>query len=75
MVAEAGPALGYALAGFVLVKAATMGLALLSMTGFALRTGLDVEAVTSLAWVALAAAGLFMSVWYFSHCSNERTVR
>ncbi len=66
---------GYALAGIVLVKAATMGLALLSMTGFALRTGLDVEAVTSLAWVALAAAGLFMSVWYFSHCSNERTVR
>jgi hypothetical protein len=66
---------GYVLAGFVLVKAATMGLALLSMTGFALQAGLDVEPVMSLAWVALAAAGLSMSVWYFSHCSHERTIR
>jgi hypothetical protein len=65
---------GYVLTGFVLVKAATMGLALLSMTGFALQAGLDVDAFMSLAWVALAAAGCFMSGWYFSHCSGERKI-
>jgi hypothetical protein len=65
---------GYVLAGFVLVKAATMGLALLSMTGFALQAGLDVDAFMSLAWVGLAAAGCFMSGWYFSHCSGERKI-
>jgi hypothetical protein len=62
---------GYVLAGFVLVKSAAMGLALLSMTGFAMQAGLDVDAFMSLAWVAPAAAGFFMSGWYFSHCSGE----
>jgi hypothetical protein len=65
---------GYVLAGFVLVKAAAMGLALLSMTAFALQAGLDVDAFMSLAWVGLAAAGCFMSVWYFSHCNGERKI-
>lgn len=61
---------GYVLAGFVLVKAATMGLALLSMTVFALRAGQDVETVLSVAWAVLAAAGLSMSWWFFRHCDS-----
>lgn len=63
-----GEAWGFVLAGFVLVKAATMGLALLAMTAFALRAGLQVERVLSVVWVTLAAAGLAMSCWFFAHC-------
>jgi hypothetical protein len=59
---------GYVLAGFVLVKATTMGLALLAMTVFALRAGLEVELAMSAAWVTLAVAGLTMSWAYFRHC-------
>lgn len=59
---------GFVLAGFVLVKAATMGLALLAMTAFALHAGIPVEAVLSVAWVTLALAGLGMSWWFFRHC-------
>jgi hypothetical protein len=66
-----GDAWGYVLAGFILVKATTMGVALLSMTFFTLRAGLAVEVALSAAWVALALAGLTMSYWYFRHCSNE----
>lgn len=63
---------GYVLAGFVLVKAATMGLALLSMTAFAMRAQLQVDAVLSVAWGTLALAGLLMSAWYFSHCGRPQ---
>lgn len=59
---------GYVLAGFVLVKAATMGLALISMTFFALRAGLKVDPVLSVAWVVLAGSGLAMAVWFFRNC-------
>lgn len=62
---------GYVLAGFVLVKAATMGLALLSMTVFALRAGLQVELVLSVMWVTLAVAGVAMSWWFFHHCDRR----
>jgi hypothetical protein len=61
---------GYVLAGVVLVKAATMGLALLSMTVFALRAGQSVEAGLSVAWAVLALAGLGMSWWFFRHCRS-----
>jgi hypothetical protein len=56
------------LAGFVLVKAATMGLVLLSMTVFALRAGLQIEPALSAAWVTLAVIGVAMSFWFFRHC-------
>jgi hypothetical protein len=59
---------GHVLAGFVLVKSATMGFALLSMTAFALRAGQDAELALSLAWIVLAAAGTTMSLWFFGHC-------
>jgi hypothetical protein len=52
----------------VLVKAATMGLALLSMTAFALRAGQAVKPLLTLAWLVLAVSGLAMSVAYFRRC-------
>jgi hypothetical protein len=61
---------GYVLAGFVLVKAATMGLALLAMTGLAMQAGLAVAPELSIAWVVLALAGLAMSWAYFRRCSE-----
>ena len=63
---------GSVLAGFVLIKAATMGLALLSMTLFALRAGQAVEIGLTAAWVTLAVAGLAMSAWFFAHCRGAR---
>jgi hypothetical protein len=59
---------GYVLAGLVLVKAATMGLALLSMTAFAASAGQPVELELTAAWVVLAVAGLAMSVAFFRRC-------
>jgi hypothetical protein len=53
----------------VLVKAATMGVALLSMTLFAWRAGIEVELALSVAWLTLAAAGGAMTVWFFAHCA------
>jgi hypothetical protein len=65
---------GYVLAGFLLVKAATMGLALLSMTVFAWRAAQPVDLALSVAWVALAATAVVMSWWFFRHCSVPRRV-
>lgn len=62
---------GFVLAGMVLVKAATMGWALLAMTLFAWRAGQDVELVLSVAWLVLAAVGTAMSGWYFGHCRGD----
>lgn len=70
-----GRAWGHVLAGFVLVKAATMGLALLAMTLFAWRAGLAVDLGLSAAWIALAAAGLAMSWWFFRHCRGLAAAR
>ncbi len=66
---------GYVLAGFVLVKAATMGLALLAMTVFALRAGQQVDVMLSIVWLTLAGAGLAMSWWFYHHCNRHRENR
>jgi hypothetical protein len=65
---------GYVMAGFVLVKSATMGLALISMTVFALSAGIEVERAMTAAWVVLAVAGLSMSFWYFSRCRSTPAI-
>jgi hypothetical protein len=62
---------GFVLAGFVLIKAATMGLALVSMTVFAERADQNPELAMSVAWIALALTGVAMSAWYFAHCSGR----
>jgi hypothetical protein len=59
---------GDVLAGVLLVKAATMGLALLSMTWFSWRAGQPVEVGLTAAYTAIAAGGLAMSAWFFNHC-------
>jgi hypothetical protein len=61
---------GDVLAGLVLVKAATMGLALLAMTAFARDAGLPIDTVLSIAWIALAAAGLCTSLLFFRRCRH-----
>jgi hypothetical protein len=63
---------GIVLAGFVLVKAATMGLALLAMTWFALKAGIEIDIVLSTAWLTLAASGMGISIWFFRHCRGIR---
>lgn len=59
---------GAVIAGFVLVKVATMGCALLSMTWFLARSGQPVEMMLSLVWVFLAASGVAMAFWFLRHC-------
>jgi len=59
-----GPLLG----GFVLVKVATMGMALLSMTWFMIRAGQPVDVTLSVVWVFLAVSGIATAVWFLRHC-------
>ncbi len=56
-----------ALAGCLAIKAATMGLALLSMTWFSLRAGQPSEVELTLAFALMAATGLAMSFWFLAH--------
>jgi len=62
---------GYILSGFILIKAATMGLALLAMSWFTLRAGLPVELELNLVWALIAACGLGLSVWFLKHCQKS----
>jgi hypothetical protein len=59
---------GETLAAVLLIKAATMGLALLSMTWFVARAGLGIEAGLTLVWAVIAAGGLALSVRFLAHC-------
>lgn len=64
-----GHAWGYVVAGLVVTKATTMGLALLAMNWFMLRAGLPFDAAELLAVYAfLAVGGGAMAVWFFRHC-------
>lgn len=60
---------GYVIAGLVVAKATTMGLALLAMNWFNLRAGLPTDAPELLATYALLAfGGAAMAVWFLRHC-------
>ena len=59
---------GSIVAGFILVKVATMGMALLAMTWFLARSGQPVEMALSVIWVFLAVSGVAMAVWFLRHC-------
>ena len=61
---------GYVLAGFVLGKATTMGLALLSMTWFAFLAGIEVELMLSVVWVVLFLSSTTMWIWLLYHCGR-----
>lgn len=58
---------GALLAGVMLIKAAVMGAALLSMNWFAGRAGLPSDGLLPL-WVAIALGGTTMAVWLLRHC-------
>lgn len=60
---------GEVLAGYLLIKATTMGLALLAMNGFSYRAGHAVDPPELLAFYALlAAGGLVMSCSFLRRC-------
>lgn len=62
---------GYVLASYILVKATTMGLALLAMNWFNLRAGVPIDPIELLGFYSLLAlGGLVMSVWFFRHCNE-----
>lgn len=63
---------GYALAGVVLVKASTMGLALLAMTAFAVLDGEPAEVGLFVPWLVLAIGSLALSAWFFRHCGSNK---
>lgn len=60
---------GYVLAGAIVIKATTMGLALLAMNWFNLRAAQPTDAVELLGFYCLlAVGGLAMALWFFRHC-------
>jgi hypothetical protein len=59
---------GFVIAGFVTVKATTMGLALISMTLFAWIAGLPIDPYLSAAWIVLAGSGAIISFLFFRRC-------
>ncbi|TFH35474.1 MAG: hypothetical protein E4G93_03690 [Dehalococcoidia bacterium] len=62
---------GVVIAGFVLVKAASMGLALLAMTWFLSRSGQPVDGMLSIVWLFLATSAIGMTLWFLRHCHCE----
>ena len=62
---------GSILMGFILVKAATMGLSLVSMTWFAVRAGQSADLGLAVVWVCIALLGVGMSVWFLQHCRGR----
>lgn len=64
---------GYVLSGALLIKAVTMGLALLSATWFAVRAGMPVEFSLTLAYGAITLSSLGLGTWFFHHCSTNET--
>jgi len=63
---------GNVLAAVLMIKAATMGLALLSMTWFSVVAEQEVETELSAVWVVLAAGSIAMSSWLLRHCRAAR---
>lgn len=59
---------GYILAGCMLIKAATMGMALLAMTWFSVVAGIEADIAIAGLWVMIATGGLGLSIWFFRHC-------
>jgi hypothetical protein len=61
---------GYVLAGSLLIKASTMGFALLAATGLSVRAGLPLETGLTLGYAVIAFGALGLSVWFFQHCKD-----
>lgn len=63
---------GFVLAGLVLAKATTMGLALLSMTLFTVAGGQPAEPGLFIPWIVLFTGGGIMTAWYLRHCGRNQ---
>lgn len=61
---------GYVLASTMLIKAATMGLALVVMTWFAAQAGIPDDGLLPL-WAFIAVGGFVFSAWLLRHCHDE----
>ena len=61
---------GFVLGGCLLIKAATMGLALLAATWFSARAGQSLERGLTIGYAAMTAAALGLSAWFFRHCRD-----
>lgn len=59
---------GDVLAGCMLIKAATMGLALLSMTAFNAWAGQPYDAGLTAVWLVIAGGSLGVIGWFLRHC-------
>ena len=66
----AGEPWGYVLAGSLLIKASTMGFALLAATWLSVRAGLALETGLTLGYGAIAFGALGLSVWFFQRCRD-----
>lgn len=62
---------GYVLASAMLMKATTMGLALISMTAFAMRAGIAAEPGLIAFWAFLAIVGGAMTIWFTAACTAK----
>jgi hypothetical protein len=60
------------LAGCLLIKAATMGLALLAMIWFSVRAGQPAERALTVAYAAMAVAGMAAGVRFLAHVPGSR---
>lgn len=61
---------GYVLAGVILTKAMTMGLAMLSMVWFMVRDGQALEVPPTVMASVVTLGGLGLSAWFFRHCKG-----
>jgi hypothetical protein len=59
---------GYVLAGFMLIKAITMGLALLAGTWLSVRAGAGFELGLTLGYAVIAFGSMGAVLWFFRHC-------
>jgi hypothetical protein len=62
---------GYVLAGGMLIKAVTMGSALLAATWLSVEAGFDLELGLTLGYAGLAWGALGLSFWFFRHCREQ----
>jgi hypothetical protein len=60
----------FVLGGGLMIKAVTMGLALLAATWFSVRAGQSLERGLTIAYAAMAVAAIGLSAWFFRHCRD-----
>ena len=62
---------GYVIATSMMIKAATMGLALIAMSAASIAAGFEAPVELFATWILIAAGGLAMSFWMLDHCKER----